>query len=586
MPNYSTLPEMIQYVVNTYMNSSALNYKKQGQWQSISSEKFMETIRRLALGLRALGVKESDGFAIISNSSPQWMMVDLAIMLNRAISVPMFANVSSSHFEFQKTDANIKYIFINDSNLLDDNICHALKSFTKVISLENSYSAKNGLSYQTLLELGDRLSNQQPQLFAQMRDAVQPEDIATIIYTSGSTGMPKGVELRHSNLISQIKATGQCFPLDPSKDKILTCLPLAHVFERMVSYYYISTGTPLYFADDIKKVGELLREIKPTVITLVPRLLEKVYAKMYSRIDDQSGLKRKLMSRAFERAINKVPAKNNFSDKLFDKLIYSKLREALGGNLKMLIVGGSALSESMEHFFKNVGFNVYQGYGLTESSPVLAVNYPGHVRYRTVGKIFPDMEVKIADDNEILARGPNIMIGYHNDKSATDEIIDSEGWLHTGDLGSLDSDNYLTITGRKKELFKTSNGKYVSPVPIEQMLCKFPLIDMAAIIGENHHFVSCLLFPDYENLDAIREHRGYSDMSNSAFLNSSEVRNEIKEAVQAVNAQLSAWEKIQKYKFVKHPISVETGELTPTMKLRRHIIEEKFKQVIDDFYSE
>jgi len=586
MQNYNTLPEMIQYVSNTYMNSGALNYKYHGQWQSLSSEKFMETIRRLALGLRALGVKESDGFGIISSPSPQWIMIDLAIMLNRAISVPMFANVSSDHFAFQKKDSNINYIFINDSNLLDDNICSALKAFKKVISLENNYSGKNGLTFQALLELGDKLSNEQPQLFAQMRDAVQPEDIATIIYTSGSTGMPKGVEISHANLISQIKATHQRFPLDPAKDKILTCLPLAHVFERMVSYYYISTGTPLFFADDIKKVGDLLREIKPTVITLVPRLLEKVYAKMNSRIDEQSTLKRKLMSAAFERAVSKIPAENSFSDKLFDKLIYSKLRAALGGNLQMLIVGGSALSESMEHFFKNIGFNVYQGYGLTESSPVLAVNYPGNIRYRTVGKIYPEVEVKIADDNEILAKGPNVMIGYHNNKQATNEAIDNDGWLHTGDLGSLDSDGYLTITGRKKEIFKTSNGKYVSPVPIEQKLCKSPLIDMAAIIGENHHFVCCLLFPDYENLDAIREHRGYSDMSNSDFLNSDEVKKEVKEAVAQVNAGLNAWEKIQKYKYVKHPITIETGELTPTMKLRRHVIEEKFKTIIDDLYQE
>ncbi|MEI6896414.1 MAG: long-chain fatty acid--CoA ligase [Psychromonas sp.] len=586
MSNYTTLPGMIQHVVNTYMNSSALNYKVNGQWQALSSERFYETVRRLTLGLRALGIQEKEGFAIISASSPQWIMVDLAIMLNRAISVPMFPNVSSHHFECQKEDSNINYIFIQDSNLLDDNICNALKDFKYVISLESSYSGANGLSYQKLLELGDKISNKNPELFSLMRDAVQPEDIATIIYTSGSTGMPKGVELSHQNIISQIKATGERFPLDPRKDKILTCLPLAHVFERMVSYYYISTGTALYFADDIKKVGDLLREIQPTVITLVPRLLEKVYAKMVSRIEDQSPLIQKLMNSAFQRAINKVPAKNTLRDQMFDKLIYTKLRAALGGNLAMLIVGGSALSESMENFFNNIGLHVYQGYGLTESAPVLAVNYPGHVRYRSVGKIYPGVQLKIAEDNEILARGPNIMIGYHHNKEMTNEVIDSDGWLHTGDLGSLDSDGYLTVTGRKKELFKTSNGKYVSPVPIEQKLCKSPLIDMAAIIGEDRRFVSCLLFPDYENLDAIRKHRGYSDMSNSEFLHSSEVKKEIKMAVQQVNEQLSAWEKIKKYKYVKHPITIETGELTPTMKIRRHVVNEKFKHFIDEFYSE
>lgn len=586
MQNYTTLPGMIQHVVNTYMNSSALNYKENGKWQALSSEKFYETVRRLALGLRALGVQENDGFAIISPSSPQWVMIDLAIMLNGAISVPMFPNVSSKNFEFQKQDSNIKYIFINDCNLLDDNIGAALSGFDKVISLESNYSGKNGLCLQKLLALGDKLSNEQPQLFSQMRDAVNAEDIATIIYTSGSTGTPKGVALSHENLISQIKATSEIYPLCPGKDKILTCLPMAHVFERMVGYYYISTGASLYFADDIKKVGALMREIKPTVMTLVPRLLEKVYAKMHSSIEDQSPFKQKILNRAFKRAIEKVPGKASLMDKVYEKLVYRKLREALGGNLEMLIVGGSALSESMEHFFRNAGFNVYQGYGLTETSPVIAVNYPGNVRYRSVGKIYPGVEVKIAEDNEILAKGPNVMTGYHNNPEATEEVMSSDGWLHTGDLGSLDEEGYLTITGRKKEMFKTSNGKYVSPVPIEQQLCKSPLIDMAAIVAEDRRFVSCLLFPDYENLEAIREHRGYGDMSNSEFLNSSEVKNEIKRAILEVNGNLSAWEKIQKYKFVKHPITIETGELTPTMKLRRHVVNEKYKQIIDDFYSE
>ena len=586
MQDFNTIPEMIQSVINTYMNSSALNYKVNGRWKKISSERFYETVRRLTLGLRALGVKENDGFAIISSSSPQWIMMDLAIMLNRAISVPLFANVSSDHFNFQKQDSNIHFIFINDSNLLADSICDNLKSFDKVISLDANYSEENGLSYQKLLKLGDQLSIKKPQLFSKMRDNVKPNDIATIIYTSGSTGIPKGVELSHQNIVSQIKATAQLFELDPCKDKILTCLPLAHVFERMVSYFYFSTGAPLYFADDIKETGNLLREINPTVMTIIPRLLEKIYAKMHSQIEDQSGLKRKLMNSAFERAIDKVPTNNGIKDKVYEKFIYSELREILGGDLRLLIVGGSALSESMEHFFCNIGLNIYQGYGLTECSPVLTSNYPGQVRYRSVGKAYPGVEIKIAEDNEILAKGPNVMIGYHNDQNATQQAVDDNGWLHTGDLGILDSDGFLTITGSKKELFKTSKGKYISPVPIEQKLCKSLLIDMAAIIGEDKHFVSCLLFPDYDNLDTIREYRGYSDMSNADFLHSNEVRKEIKAVVQSINEQLNSWEKIKKYKFVKHPITIETGELTPTMKLRRHVIEDKFKQIIDDFYRD
>ena len=586
METYTTIPQMIQNVVNNYSNSSALNYKERGIWAKLSTEKFSETIRRLALGINALGITEGDGFAIIANPSPQWLMVDIAIMVNKAISVPMFANVSSTHFEFQKKDSNIKYIFIEDEELLDDSIKECLSSFTKVISYSSNRKMKNAISYDDLLQLGDQLSTNKPNLYAQMRQTIKPDDIATVIYTSGSTGMPKGVKISHGNLISQVKGTAQLFPLSPAKDKILTCLPLAHVFERMVIYYYISTGSPIYFADDIKKVGDLMREIQPTVITLVPRLLEKVYAKMHAKIDDQSGLKKKIMAMAFERAISNVPGPKSLVDKFFDKLIYSKLRAALGGNLNYAISGGSALSVSMENFFKNIGLNLYQGYGLTETSPVLAANFPGHVRYRSVGQIWPNVQVKIGEDHEILAKGPNIMQGYHNNQEATDETINEQGWLHTGDLGHMDEDGYLFITGRKKEIFKTSNGKYVSPVPIEQSLCVSELIDMAVIIGENRKFVSCLLFPDFENLDAIREHHGYSDMKNSDFLKSSEVREEIKAVVEGINSQLSHWERIQKFKFIKQPISIETGELTPTMKVRRHVINEKFGHIINEFYAD
>ncbi|PKH02709.1 long-chain fatty acid--CoA ligase [Psychromonas sp. MB-3u-54] len=586
MENYETIPQMIQYVINTYSNYSALNFKNKGYWETISTEKFSETIRRLALGLHSLGIKEGEGVGLIANPSPQWVMMDIAIMVNKAISVPMFANISSIHFQFQSKDSNVKYLFVDDEELLADAIKPLLHSFTKIISNHPKRSANNAISYEELLTLGDILSAKQPNLYSRMRQAVSPKDIATVIYTSGSTGMPKGVEITHANLISQIRATTKLFPLYSEKDKALTCLPLAHVFERMVIYFYISTGTPIFFSDDIKKVGELLREVQPTIITLVPRLLEKVYAKMHARIEEQSGIKKKLMSIAFERAITKQPGANNLLEKAYDKLIYAKLREALGGNLQMVISGGAALSVSMENFFKNIGLNLYQGYGLTETSPVLAANYLGNTRYRSVGKIWPGVEIKISDEQEILAKGPNIMKGYHNNQKVTQETIDPQGWLHTGDLGFVDQDGYLFINGRKKEIFKTSNGKYVSPIPIEQLLCVSELIDMAAIIGENKHFVSCLLFPDFENLEAIRKNRGYGDLNNGDFLSSSEIRQEISALVERVNRQLNDWEKIRKFKFIKQPIGIETGELTPTMKIRRQVIEQKFSEIINDFYKD
>ncbi len=586
MHDYETLPQMMQFVMNEYRNSKSLNYLYLKHWEKISTERFIEQVRQLALGLKKMGIKPGDGIGIIAQPSPYWVMMDMAIMLNKAISVPMFPNISSENFDYQIDDSNVKTLYIESDEILEEHLKSRLSTIKNVISFSVHTQGENVSYFQDLIEKGDALSNEQPLLFAEMRDAVQPDDIATIIYTSGSTGVPKGVEISHKNLVHQIKAAGERFPLDPSMDVALTCLPLAHVFERMIIYFYISQGVSVYFADDIKRVGDLLREIRPTIITVVPRILEKVFAKMTAKIDEAKGLKKFLLSQAIQAATNNEPGVKTLMSPIYQKLVYSKMLEALGNRLEYCVSGGAPLNKEIGTFFLNIGLNIYEGYGLTEASPVLATNYPGQNKIGTVGTPYPGVELKITERGELLARGDNIMIGYHNDKDATDDVIDKDGWLSTGDKASFDDEGYLTITGRIKELFKTSGGKYVSPIPIEQALSKHRLVDQALVVAEGRRFVSALLFPDYENAVALKEHYGQPELSNDEFFGQQKIQDKMEHMVKTMNQSLSHSEHVQKVKFIPYQLSIQEGDLTPKMNLRRNALYLRFDDIIHDFYEE
>lgn len=586
MRNFETLPQMMQYVLNEFHNSKAMSYKYLGSWENISTERFSEQVRRLSLGLRKLGIRPGDGVGIIAQPSPQWVMMDLAIMMNRAVSVPMFPNISSENFDYQIEDANVTTLFIESDEILEEHLKPRLSEIKNIVSFSVHTQGDNVSYFQDLLEKGDALADQEPHLFSELRDSVQPNDLATIIYTSGSTGVPKGVEITHKNLVSQIHGATERFPINPAKDSALTCLPLAHVFERMIIYFYISNGLSIYFADDIKKVGDLLREVRPTFLTVVPRILEKVYAKMKAKVDDESGVKKLILSAAINSACSSDPDSPSLLRPLYDKLVYSKMQEALGGRLRVCVSGGAALNKDVGTFFANIGLEIFEGYGLTEASPVLATNYPGANRVGTVGKVFPGVELELSDSGELLARGDNIMRGYHNNTDATRLVIDENGWLHTGDKATIDEDGYVTITGRIKELFKTSGGKYVSPVPIEQGLAQHRLVDQALVIAEGRKFVSALLFPDYENVAALKEYYGQTQMGDDEFFSQKDFQDKMQYWVTKVNQGLSHWEQIQKVEFVPYRLSIEAGDMTPKMNLRRNALYDKFQDKINEFYSE
>lgn len=588
MEAFTTLPTMLRHVMSHYRNSYAFNYKQDGVWQHLSTEQFFATVRRLSLGLRSLGIKKGDTVGVLAHSSPMWLMIDLAVMVAGGISVPIFPQISEDNFEVQVTNSKMQCLVIIGQEQW--RIFKRTQEYIKNVITWNVKTEGRGVyDIEEVMTLGDGLSQQKPELYTEMQDSVQPTDIATIIYTSGSTGVPKGVEITHRNLISQLKASKLRFPISPGEDRALSALPLAHVFERMVVYYYVSAGISIYFADDIRKVGDLYPEIQPTMTTMVPRLLEKIAGKIENKIDSLKGVKRRIAKWGLRYARNesiKNERVRSFLRPLVDRLVLSKIREALGGRLHSVIVGGAPLDPNLCRFFLNAGVPIYQGYGLTESSPVICVNYEGRNKPGTVGPPFPGVDVRLTEIGEIVARGPNIMKGYHSDPVRTREVIDQEGWLHTGDCGELDDDGFLTVTGRIKDILKTSGGKIVTPVPIEQQLCRHPLIDMVMVVAEGKKYTSALLFPDFDLVIDQKKKQKMTHLSHEAFLASDAVQQDIQAHIDRVNQNLNKWEQIQKFRFVSHPISILGGELTPTLKIRRQAIAKKYQDLIEAMYRE
>lgn len=582
---FRTLPGLLKYVERNFKNDCAMGYKKAGQWEKISTARMGDTVRRLSQGMVGMGLKPGDKVGIVADPSPFWVMMDLAILGAGGISVPMFSNISPDNLQYEIQDSGMRFLFVGSVSQ-HQTMKPFFSKLEKVIALPTGIEDPKCISYDDLVKLGEARQASHPGEYPRLSEGINEQDTATIIYTSGSTGTPKGVELTHRNLVSQVQSAIKRFPLDPAKDKIVSCLPLAHVFERTVCYYYLYTGTSVYFAEDVKKVGDALRDIHPTVVTLVPRLLEKAHAKFQANVELAEGFKKKLAQAAWVRAQAKDSASRpTLKDKIYDALVYKKMRAAMGGNLRLVISGSAPLDPVLNSFFLNIGIEVFEGYGLTESSPVISCNYPGHRKLGTVGMAFPGVEVKIADDGEILSRGPNVMKGYYNKPEETSQSVDKLGWLHTGDLGHIDAQGYIKITGRKKELFKTANGKYVAPVPIEQAIASTnKLVDMAMVVAEGKNFTTCLIFPDFENLEAVKKELGCESMNNDAFLSSAEALDYVKKTLDEVNAKLNHWEQVQKFAIAKTPITVEGGQLTPTMKIRRHIVSEKFRQEIDSMY--
>ncbi len=581
MKNFSTLAELILFQADKYNNPKAFNFKEDGQVRSFSNQKFKEDCFHFACGLRELGIHKNQRIANFSYQNPIWLIVDLGSILAGAITVPIFFNISKENLLYEISDSDVKYVFTDNREFCET----AKKENIDIKIITYGFKTKDTISFEDVMQSGKQAAQDEKYDFETLVKKTDPQDLATIIYTSGSTGRPKGIELTHQNLVSQIKDTATFFPL-PKADIALSFLPLAHIFERMVMMFYITRGISIHFADDVKNVAKLLKEIRPNLMTVVPRVLEKVFIGIEDGINSENFFKKIIGKIALKRALSKnVKTLPNIFDAIFDTLIYKKFRAALGGNIRMIICGGAALSEDIERFYQNVGIKIYCGYGMTESSPVLTANCQRNHKFGTVGKAFPSVELKIARDGELLARGSNIMRGYHGKPDKTAEVI-VKGWLHTGDLAKIDAAGYIKIIGRKKEIFKTANGKYVNPVPLEhQLMHLLGFLAGAVVIAEGRRFVSVLLFPDFDLLQKTKTKFGF-DGNDEAFLKSKNLHNFVQKNIDEMNKNLDHWQQIQKFFISLDQISIESGDITPSMKLKRNILEEKYKEMVEEFYKE
>ena len=585
--------DCIQYQLQRKPLEDMLAGKEAGQWRKYSTLEVNSIVDNISAGLISMGIscgdmspEGRDKIAILCKNRPEWIMLDLAIQQIGAILVPVYPTINVNELEFVLKDAQVKMAFVNDEDLFLKTLSlkERVPSLKEIFTFEHVANAKHWKEVTAL-------SN--PNLLAQIKpisDRINYEDLATIIYTSGTTGTPKGVMLSHRNVLSNVIASIPCFP--PGENlHALSFLPLNHIFERMVSYLYLYRGTSIYYAESLDTIADNLKEIKPHLFTTVPRLLEKVYDRIMQKGNELKGISKKLFFWAHSLAekfeINKKQgAWYNLKLSIANKIIFSKWREGLGGNIVCIVTGGAACQVRLIRIFTAARIPIMEGYGLTETSPVVSVNrfYESGRKFGTAGPLIDDVEVKIAEDGEILCKGPNIMMGYYKRPDLTaQDIVD--GWYHTGDIGLLTDDGFLKITDRKKELFKTSGGKYVAPLPIENKLKESVFIEQVMLVGVERKFVSALIVPSFPNLRDWARKNNIPDSNNQEMVRNQKVIDMFKELVESFNKFFNHVEQVKKFELLTNEWSVDTGELTPKMSLKRKVVMEKYRDAIDRIYG-
>ena len=573
------------YQLSQHPNDTMFTSKIEGKWLSVSTQEFLDEAMEVSRALIAKGVAVGDRVGIVSGTRYEWNVMDIAIQQVGAIVVPFYPNISESDYRYIFNDAGIKLCVVGDDELYQkiSNIKGDVPSLEHLYVMETSDSQTH---WSKLKEAGS--SDSDDEIKSRM-EAVKNEELATIIYTSGTTGNPKGVMLSHNNILSNVYACEEPIPADKNS-KVLSFLPVCHVYERMLHYLYMYLGCSIYFAESLDTIGDNIREVKPDVFTAVPRLIEKVFDKIMAKGDELSGIKRRLFFWAVELAEDYDPVNRsgwyNFKLKIARKLIFSKWQEALGGNVRAIASGSAALQPRLAQIFLAADIPILEGYGLTETSPVVSVNcFHKGIRIGTVGALIEDVEVKIAKDGEILVKGPNVMLGYYNLPEKTAEVI-KDGWFHTGDIGEMVEGKYLKITDRKKEIFKTSGGKYIVPQAIENKLKESRFIEQAMVIGEGEKFPAALLVPTYDFVRewARRKEIQLKDDSNAALCSNEAVCARIQKELDELNKELGNWEQIKQFELLHQEMSIDGGELTPTLKLKRKKIMEIHKDSVSKIY--
>ena len=560
--------------------------KFNGTWKKYATSQFLDLVDQLSTGLLAMGVTKNDKVAVMSPNRPEWNICDFGIMQIGATQVPMYPTLSENDIRFILTDADIHLIFVSDLVLYEK--LNRVRVGLPDVKLYLFDKVDGTPNWMEVCELGKK--NNAIDL-STYRDAIAPDDMVTLIYTSGTTGTPKGVMLSHSNLVSNVVASSRLYPGD--FNRALSFLPLSHIFERMVIYMYFYLGISVYYAESMDSIMANLNEIKPHGFTTVPRLLEKVYDRIVAKGAEQTGLNRMLFFWALNLGLKyELDGKNGWwyetQLKLARKFVFVKWRDVLGGNIQALVSGGAALQPRLARVFWAAGVPVLEGYGLTETSPVIAVNglNRGETKFTTVGRPLEGVEVKIADDGEILCKGPNVMKGYYKRPDLTAEVIDENGFFHTGDIGELIDGQYLRITDRKKEIFKTAGGKYVAPQVLENKFKESPFIEQVMILGENRRFPSALIIPCFTALETWCMHKGITYTNPAEIIKEPLIIDKIKREVDRYNSDFGHWEQVKKIELLAKEWSIDGGELTPKLSLKRKVILEKNKDLIENIYKE
>ncbi len=596
---YKNLSEMFHSTCRQYPDKVGMMYKEGGAFKSILFKDIQKTVDSLAAGLATLGVKKGDKVVLLSENRYEWAFCDFAILTNGAVTVPIYPTLLAPHIKFITNNSDAKVVIVSNAHQFNKikEIEGELPQVEKFVIID-----PEGVTHDKLITLaemqkqGEQHLQKTPDFIEKSVAQIEPGDLATIIYTSGTTGEPKGVMLTHSNFLSNIEGSLRAITIDAS-DTFLSFLPLSHVFERMVGHFLANyVGATVAYAESIDTVPENLLEVRPTLMASVPRFFEKVYARVMESLEAGSAFKKKLFlwaigvgKEALQYKMKGQPVPGGmfrFKYNLANKLVFSKLRERVGGRIKFFVSGGAPLSKEIGEFFSSANLLILEGYGLTETSPVITVNRLNKFKFGTVGLPLDNVEVKIAEDGEILTRGPHVMQGYYKNEAATKEAIDEEGWFHTGDIGVFDDDGFLAITDRKKNIIVTAGGKNVAPQPIENLLITSQYIEQAVVIGDKRKFCSALIVPNLDVLKKFAAERGIQFQSTQELFNHPDVQKLYQQEIDAVSKDLARYERIKKFTLIEEPFTIESGELTPTLKVKRRIVEERYKDVIDKMYEE
>lgn len=590
--------DILPYLKEKHNRPDTLSFKESGQWRNYSTDEVIDIINNFSYGLLSAGIKKGDKVAIISANRPEWNFVDLACAQIGVITVPMYPSLSSSDMAYILNDAGVRLLFLDNAEIGAK--INVIKSQVPSLEKVSSFDALSDFElWNKYVELGKQ--NPNPQELKNISDSIEASDLLTLIYTSGTTGLPKGVMLSHNNIMSNAKTgVDDAFTIYDSGMKALSFLPLCHIFERTIFHIYMLKGIGVYYAESMETIGENLKEIKPDCFSTVPRLLEKVFDKIVATGNTLTGVKKKLFFWALDLGLRyELGGKNgvwyDMQLAIANKLIFSKWREALGGNVKLIVSGAAALQPRLARVFTAAKIIVLEGYGLTETSPVISVNRleESNRAFGTVGTLFRDVEVKIdtsdgvyaEGEGEILVKGPNVMMGYYNKPELTKEVIDDDGWFHTGDVGKFVDGKFLKITDRKKEVFKTSGGKYIAPQPMENKFKESVFIEQIMVLGENQKFPGALVVPAWDVLEKWAKDNGIAFQSRSELVSKPEIKELYDNEINKFNEGFGQWEKVKRFEIMPDEWTIDGGEMTPTLKLKRKPILAKYAHYIDKIYA-